>query len=67
MTDEQQKVFDWLTVVTNLEGGCVVDHYASLQQFADQKTMQAWFTLRPKEREQVVYLAMIEIDSDYLF
>lgn len=67
MTEKQQIVFDWLIITTNLEGGCVVDHYAAIQQFADEKTMQAWFTLSPKEREKAVYLAMIEVDSEYLF
>lgn len=71
MNLSQCKVFDWLTFTARIEGGAIVDIYASLYNNTapggQTDVLMANAELNDLEKDEVVYKAIVEVEGERLF
>ena len=67
MNENQQKVYHWLVLTSQLEAMSVIDIYSDMDACADFETIEARNRLTEKEKDQAIYQAIIERWHDELF
>ena len=60
MTEDQNKLYDWLVLTSQLEAMSVIDIYSDMDACADFETREARNRLTEKEKDQAIYQAIIE-------
>ena len=67
MNKDQNKLYDWLVLTSQLEAISVIDIYSDMDACADFEIIKARNGLTEKEKDQAIYQAIIERWHDELF
>lgn len=67
MTGDQNKLYDWLVLTSQLEAISVIGVYSDMDSYADFETIKARNRLTEKEKDQAIYQAIIESWHNKLF
>ena len=67
MNKDQNKLYDWLVLTSQLEAISVIDIYSDMDSYSAFETIKARNRLTEKEKDQAIYQAIFERWHNELF